>query len=78
MVDADHAPTTMVTMEAYTSSLPGPPISAPISELIPVSKQFNSTTSVQGIETPHTVSDHPVLILSLLITGYLAHVFGFP
>ena len=62
MVDADHAPTTMVTMEAYTSSLPGPPISAPISELILVPKQLGSSTSDQGLETPSTVSDHSVLI----------------
>ena len=61
MVDIDHALTAMVATEAYTSSLQGPPISVPISELIPVPKQLGSSTSDQGLETPSTVSDHSVL-----------------
>ena len=83
MVDKDHALTTTVATDTNTWSPPGSPIPAPISELIPmpVPKQFSSSTSGQGIETPPTVSDHAVLTIvvdSLLITGYLAHVFDYP
>ena len=60
-VDIDHGPTTTVATEAYISSPPGPPISVPISELIPVPRQFSSSYSGQGLETPPTVSDHAVL-----------------
>ena len=61
VVDIDHAPTTTVVAEAYTSSPPRPPSSVPISELIPAPKQFSSSTSSIGLDTPPTVSDHALL-----------------
>ena len=70
MVDIDHAPTTVAT-DAYTWSPPGSPNSAPISELITMPKQFSSSSSGRGTETPPAVSDHAVLTIvvdSLLIT----------
>ena len=63
MVDID---TTTVTTEAYTSSPPGPPISAPISELIPVPKEL--LTSGQGLETPPTVGD--LAVLTIVVANY--------
>ena len=68
MVDIDHAPTTTVGTEAHTSSPPCPPISVPISELIPVPKQLSSSTSAQGLETPPTVSDH--VVLTIVVANY--------
>ena len=69
MVDIDHAPTITVATEAYTSSPPGPS-AVPISELILVPKQFSSSSSGNGIETPlaATVSDHAVL--AIVVANY--------
>ena len=47
----------------------GPPMS------VPVPKIFGSASD-RGLETHLTVSNHPLLIIVLLITGRLAHVCG--
>ena len=64
LVDVDHAPTSTVATEAYTSSLSGPPISVSISGVIPARNQLSSTSGPgKGLETPPTVSDHAVLTI---------------
>ena len=60
MVDVDHAPTSTVATEAYTSSPPDPQISVPISGL-PNQLELSSTSG-QG-ETLPTVSYHAVLTI---------------
>jgi hypothetical protein len=68
-VVVDHAPIAEFATEAYAG--PSESIS------LPIAKQLG-TTSGRGLETQSPVSEHAVLmILSLLITGCLAH-FGFP
>ena len=59
MVGVDHAPSTT----AFATEL-GPPISVPVSELIPVPKQPGSAVD-RGLETPSAVSDHGVLMIVL-------------
>ena len=65
MVDVDHAPTITFTSEAY--SPPVPPISVPVSELIPVPKELNSVSG-QRLESPPTVSNHAVL--TIVVANY--------
>ena len=63
VVGVDHAPTTVFATDAYTlAPSPGPLISVPVSGLIAMPKQVGDASG-QGLESPHTVSDHAMLTI---------------
>ena len=66
VVGVDHAPTTALATEVYTLSQ-DPPISVPVSGLVPVTKQLGSVSG-RGLETPPTVSIHAVI--TIVVANY--------
>ena len=66
MVGVDHAPTTVFAKEVYTLSQ-DPPISVPVSGLVPVTKQLGSASG-RGLEAPPAVSVHAVI--TIVVANY--------